>query len=723
MWSPMASDFEAYADSYGYMWGAGVGASSVRAHTLLTLGDRAVVIQRPEPNYWHTELAQWNQTVGSWEERKCQEGSDILYTVLVCGETTGELESKFTHQESPAFLWGAYVTCPAQGFDTVANPMFLSISWGLEAEGPPAVYRYSLTVWADGKCELYEKDYLGAIISLGSVQLSWKWPSKGATKGEFLEMIVIPLAGGIAFRLIDAEQWHYISGRQVEGGGVYVSKYPYAHDLSVGAGGDFHFAYQGSSCHFEFGGVTGPVSAAGGTDTVTTLTSQLIGTDRVRGVNPTVQSRLSIPTLADPEVAADLVVTAIDHTTTDEIELEAEFTWGYTAAQEGGDVAEQADVPLSYRFAHFPELYALGCYFAPTTQAKASPFVGVELLSDHLNAVDVDLPDECDMASLRLSGKWRIPTDGAYGDWLYMRRVDLSLGYTWDDASVTYALVFTGIVATCSAEQVSPLLLAIDATATDVTVRLRNHECEESWPVMDGWDAETAANHICAKMGYDTAAWCDFSACSGILLSEGRPEQPLWRASGGSSPWDFLERICRYCLCEVAVSEAGVMSARAIMTIGVTTTTFAAAAYRSRPKVSRRHAFGYTGVMVSGRTVSGAPMCRWYADTRAESDPTYAFFMGYRKLERLEDAGLDDQDRIDDLAWLLYETKAQRQGDLVTGKIDGNTTLKRRDCAVFGGLAAGLVWVDRLCILGVHHHWGPSMPDTWTEIDCVGYPT
>jgi hypothetical protein len=710
-YSPMSTDFQAMVDSYGYMWGAGAGAYNIRAHTLLQLGQQAVAIPRPEPNFWHTELTRWTETVGTWEERTPYDSSSRLHTFLVCGETEGQLDSTFTHQESPAFMWGTYVTCPTQSYDVEADPPFLSISWGLADAGPPEVYRYGLWVWADGTCELFEEDSTATTVSLGTVQLSWRWPMKSeSTSVRRLEMMVIPLCGGIALRLTDEDQWHFFKTED--------------RDLAVGTGGTFTFSYQGSSCHFMFGGITGPLDAIGG-DTITALTTQVIGADRVRAVNPTPQERSYVPTLADPEVAAALSVTAIDHTTTDEVEINAQFTWGYTAARQGGgDVPVQADCDFAYRFAHFPELYAVGAYFSPTTQPPDGAAVPVDVFSDTINAIDVDLNDEADSTTMRLSGKWRVYSLGAFGDWLYNRYVSLNLGYKYTVGPDVTAEVFTGYISTTRIKQVTPGLLHIDATGVDCSVKARNHQCDDAWPVMDGWDAEDAALHAMAKVGID-ATRCSFGALAGIDLSLGLPERPLWVAGEGQSPWDFLERIARYCLCEVTVGVDGTFGARAIMYVDTgTSTTFLAGAYRD-VDIERRNAYGFTGVEVRGETQSGSPLLAWSADTDAESNPAYAFFRGYRRLEKTQEPAIQDLTLLEDLRDLLYTTLAYRQGDLLTWTVDGNITLVRRQVCVMNGLAAGLIYLagNRVAVMSIHHHWGPNRVETYTTLSAVGYPT
>jgi hypothetical protein len=153
-----------------------------------------------------------------------------------------------------------------------------------------------------------------------------------------------------------------------------------------------------------------------------------------------------------------------------------------------------------------------------------------------------------------------------------------------------------------------------------------------------------------------------------------------------------------------------------------TTVTYTAGAYRE-VGVERRNAYAFTGVEVKGETYGGSPLLSWRADTRAESDPTYAFFRGYRRLERTEERAIQDDALLEDLRDALYTTLSVRQGDVLHWQVDGDAARARRECAVLNGLASGLIYVNRVAVMNLRHHWGPNRRETYTEFFATGYPT
>ncbi len=141
-------------------------------------------------------------------------------------------------------------------------------------------------------------------------------------------------------------------------------------------------------------------------------------------------------------------------------------------------------------------------------------------------------------------------------------------------------------------------------------------------------------------------------------------------------------------------------------------------------RVKRRNMWGYTGVEVKGRTIDGEELSAVRADTRAESDPTYIFYRGYRRLEQFSDPALISQADVDAIADLMYASMRLRVGDEVTATIIGaNLTLNRRQAWYLTGVPSTIVNASvRHATMSIIHHWGPRLPDCTTEVVAVPFP-
>ena len=206
-------------------------------------------------------------------------------------------------------------------------------------------------------------------------------------------------------------------------------------------------------------------------------------------------------------------------------------------------------------------------------------------------------------------------------------------------------------------------------------------------------------------------------------MSEGRPEEPLWQAQPGQTPWDTLERIARYCGCEIAVLSDGTLLARAVCLFTVATIHNIDHLDCLRPEaaVHRRSAYGYTGVIVRGRSEDGEPLVAWEVDTDAENNPAYAYFRGFRRLERFEDAGFTTDAKCAEVAGWMYDSLRFRVADLIKLRTIGYQTAARRDVAFVSGLALGLTLI-RHGVIALEHHWGARKKDCYTDWAMIPYP-
>jgi len=704
----MAQDYGAWYAANGYRWGAGAGAQPIYPFECATLGNRASVFPRPIPYWQHTEEAQWVQDVGTWHEEPSFQG--LAWNVLHCIDSSGTLTSDFTAPAYPNFLVGFYSPGVALGWDPLEDPPYISIGWGPETP-TGAQCGYEFRVWYDGCAEIFEWSEGGAYASLGTAQLSWRWTSESP---QWLWLMICHLSNGIAVKDSGSGSWETAPWWWVEGEA----------DIAPPSG-TIRFSHAGGQAYFSLCSLLGPASAAAeGSEyagvTSHVLTSTVMTTDRTRAAGPTVDVRSLIPTPVSYDVEPDLAVVALNHDGTDEVELEATLTWGYKQI-----LAGQADAAQAYTFAWFPEFYAAQARHDPTLQAPNGGLPPYEIWSAQMDRVVVTLPDDAEMCHAELNAVWLLNDQGGFLDWLAGACLDLALGWVYDDDSQALTSMISGYADALQVVEESPNRLRISGNIVDCTVRLRACEADSAWPVMDGWAADDAVQYVLDKFGWHSSR-ASLTALATYTLSEGRPEEPLWRAGPGQSAWDFIERIARYCGCEFTVTVGGGLLARTMMYFDTgTTTTWPSTSCLTPPGVqtSRRNIWSFTGVEVRGRTEDGEELVAIRADANMESNPAYAFYKGYRRLEQFYEPGLTTQADVDTLADILYNCMRYRIGDEVRWRIPDDLARVRRQCAYITGLFSGVDDIDRLGITALVHSFGPRLPDCCTDIVAVPYPS
>jgi hypothetical protein len=722
-WSAMASDADLwYPTAYGYQYGAAAGTPSIAPFENVRVGLWSFVIPTPIIYPYHTEIAQWTEDTGDWEERPLFAGPNTI-TGLWNLEDTGQLTSDFCHPEAPNFSVQFIPMGVPRSWDSEDDPPYFSLRWGHNPPTIAAHRQYEIRVWADGSMYLATHYHDGTMQHLGLGNIGWTWPQAGQEPRP-LVLTIMHIGEGIAIRpsVGGSGNWYWYEDPNE-------AIFP-----AAGNTNNFEMSYRGGQAVFGFHGLVGPVPSIGSASTVNTFDSPIRTTDRTRAGLPTVQSYTYVPSVAAPTVAPALTVANIDHSGTDDVQLRATFTWGHKPANDcaGTPIAAQADFPMSYRFPYWPELYAAGQYFSPSINSPTGE--PALLWSERIHQIDVDLPDEGDVAHARLAVEWDVINEGSFTDPLYMRIVDLALGFKWDDDSITLQEVLTGYIVETDVEQLDFNRQLVKLRIADTSVRLRGVEADDAWPAMDAWNAQTAALHVAAKCGWH-ASLCNFVSMAGFTLSEGRPDHPLWMAQPGQSGWDFLERIARYCGEELAVAQGGGISTRNICYFNVAAIWNVASTSidkRSPPRVERRHGFAYTGVEVKGQTLRGEPLTGWQIDTNAESNTGYAYFLGYRRLERFEDAGIQTQADVDALAVIFFNSMRYRCADHFIWRTiyepdnpagNGWHYALRRDVAFVSGLTIGTGALDRLGIFALHHHWARSTKDCHTDFYAVPYPS
>jgi len=667
-----------------YEWGATGSPPSVPAFQSIQLGKRTSVIPRFSVNRWDMDLDDWTES-GSWSELQA---IDAPVVFAYNANPSGSLTADFSHPEGPNVVLAVQPLAVGADADITNTPPQWTFGWGPSSPGA-GEYRYELRVNADGRAELWQIGTGGTASVLGAVDIGWKWPQIGE-EAHALQLAILHLSDGIVLHNVEAGTWQFIS----------------ADDPIWPTSGTFVFSHSGSRMYFALWGVLGPVPSVGSTNTQHTLTSAEIDTDRTRSTNPTVETWDNVPSVSSPDVAPNISASAIDHTGTAKAQCEVDVTWGYK------DVSGTTN---TYRFTYLPELYAVQMYWDPTIQS-ANLAYSTEY-ANQIAEARVELPDENSVSRARIRLYWNTNEYGAFADWLYMRFIDLALGWKHDDDSETLTVVFTGYVAENDVVQEQPNVVIANLGAVDPTVRLRSHECDDTWPVMDGWTSQDAVTYILKRCGWDPTR-ADATALTDTL-SEGIAEQPLWRPQPGQSPWDFLEKVARYNGCEWAVNADGTITARSIATWTATMHNIAATSMLSPAvDIRRRNAWQYTGVIVVGRTTNGKKLTSIQSNADAESNPAAANFRGFRRLERIEDYAFTTQSKCDALATTFYNSLVYRMGDIAKWRTVGYETAVRRDKANISGLSISLT-TSTWGIVALTHYWSARKPGCYTEWEAV----
>jgi hypothetical protein len=704
-YSPVCRDAGLWSGEWAYPFGSLDANTRLEAFRLLTLGERSSLIPIPYAYPWHMESARWTQNTGDWEERRVG-NANFGYNMLYCLDTTGKITSTFTLPAQPSFcVEFCPQTCPSD-YATHATPPFLEVSWG-DVGGS----RYTLMVGVEGTAYLsLDAGGGGAVALLGSAPTGWRWPTDASKAADGLQLCILHLCHGIVV-MPSSNGFEPLFFAHSDG---VTSLDAAAAALSVN--------YRGGSALVGVYGVlgltretTGSEYGAGATDL--TLTSAWITTDRSRASGATAEYRGLIPAPASPEVAPDTAISGSN--VGDQVQTVIDMTWGYSYAMQGGSLeGEQADFPFAYAFGHFPELYAVQVRHNPSVSVPAS--FAVEQYSGLLENVTVELPDEGDQASATFEALWQVQEmGGAFADSLYCKLADIALFWKYSDNSVdSPAVLVTGYISELETSQETPNRVRVRGSLVDIAAPARQVECDESWPVMDGWNAETAAVYVAAKCGWP-AVRCDFSSCAGYTLSLGHPETPLWQGQAGSSGWDFLCRILRYCLQEIAVSPVGLAYSRDLMYFDTGTVHTWPATGARAAKLQRRNMFQYTGVEVLGQDLRGNPLRAWRADVPAEATVLYGLFRGFRRLERFEEAGFLTQAQCYDLADVLYASLGARTGDVlpVTFTVPTGTLPQRREMLDLTGSQLGVSgdWG----IMGLTYAWTGRKPGCTITIRAV----
>lgn len=186
-----------------------------------------------------------------------------------------------------------------------------------------------------------------------------------------------------------------------------------------------------------------------------------------------------------------------------------------------------------------PELYSVQIGQYPEVETLASP-ASAEV-QDEVLAVQGEHPAELRTARYDLLLDNQLGRQTELGKY---RRARIALGWRYDDGSTDTDAVFDGYVAEPVAEVEEGGRSAVRATLLDPMIRLRDEKCDGRSPVFDGWPLVGAFQWILGRCGLPGSRQ-DLED-TGVELSRGTPESPLWHGEPGRSWVELLEAMAEF---------------------------------------------------------------------------------------------------------------------------------------------------------------------------------
>jgi hypothetical protein len=133
---------------------------------------------------------------------------------------------------------------------------------------------------------------------------------------------------------------------------------------------------------------------------------------------------------------------------------------------------------------------------------------------------------------------------GRYADLRDYRRVKIELGWRYDDETNDRAPIFAGHVVEPKPEVGPGGESGLIVPLLDAMIRLRDEKCDGRAPVFDGWTTRQVFQWVLDRCGVPRVRQ-DLED-TGVRLSMGPAERPMWQVEHGR-PWvDFLAEVARY---------------------------------------------------------------------------------------------------------------------------------------------------------------------------------
>ena len=211
----------------------------------------------------------------------------------------------------------------------------------------------------------------------------------------------------------------------------------------------------------------------------------------------------------------------------------------YVWEQDNVGVDPETGQPVGFRTCVSPELYSVTLGQYPQGEALTEP--AVEDLSADVRRVEGDHSDR-----LR-TVRYLLDLDNQLGQHLDLQeyqRVTVELGWRLDDASVEYTPALDGYVVEPPPEVLSGGRATLEVALLDDLLRLREEKADGRTPVFDGWSVQEVFRWALDRCGLPRGR--QQLEDTGVVLSQGTPEEPLWLPEPGRSWLEFLEEVAQF---------------------------------------------------------------------------------------------------------------------------------------------------------------------------------
>ncbi len=211
----------------------------------------------------------------------------------------------------------------------------------------------------------------------------------------------------------------------------------------------------------------------------------------------------------------------------------------YLHAQEAVGIDPETDQAVDFQTMVSPQLFSVGIGQYPQvdelgTLQKAD-------IAGHVEATEGDHSD-------RLRGvRYRLALDnqlGQYADLEEYRRVNVQLGWKMSDDSNQLTSTISGYLVAPPPTVFGGGDTELKATVLDGIVRLRDEKCDGRAPIFDNWAVTDAFHWVLDRCGIPRSQ--QSLEDTGMRLSMGEPEEPLWAVEAGRSWLELLEEVARY---------------------------------------------------------------------------------------------------------------------------------------------------------------------------------
>ena len=351
----------------------------------------------------------------------------------------------------------------------------------------------------------------------------------------------------------------------------------------------------------------------------------------------------------------------------------------YLFSQDNVGTDPESGEPVSFHTAVSPQLYSvqIGQY--------AELHSGDEPAAEDLTARVISISGQHPPTASGIAARYGISLDNQDGALVGVpeyRQVAVALGWRLKDGQNDLAAVVRGYGTTPELDIAPGGQSQLHLELLDPMIRLRDEKADGRTPVFDGWSVRAVCEWVLDRCGLDRSEQ-DLED-TGVHLSPGRPEEPLWQAEPGR-PWiDFLQQIaafdhgaalffdesgrfvkaCPYCRQkrteEDVAAHDGTTSGACDCTVAWELYTRPTAApdptapgeilRLSRLRESLATADYRNYVMVAGTDARGRPVRSVAYDAASLYDPDSSRYVGWRKMEVYEIRGVTSQAEANRLA-------------------------------------------------------------------------